>query len=123
MCCRPTQLIHDRIFVTALIYTHFIHLVAKVGDSRAVLGTAQFQTQRISAQKTKFDYGIASLSPEVRDLTISPPYEALTERTSQTGIVAFSIYLVTSKSRLLRQLQYCSFLYSDHVKENTSGEG
>ena len=38
---------------------------------------AQFNTKRITAQKTKFDYVVASLAPEyaqeVRDLVLTPP--------------------------------------------------
>lgn len=55
---------------------------------------AQFTTQGITVERTKFDYVVASLSPEfaqeVRDLILKPPFanpytvlkEALVERTA-----------------------------------------
>ncbi len=61
---------------------------------------AQFATRTITAQKTKFDYIIASLTPEfateVRDLILSPPdenpFDVLKEQLVKRT-VAFNNYL------------------------------
>ena len=94
---------------------------------------AQFQTRKISAQKTKFDYVVASLSPEVatevRDLIISPPSDdpydnlrqALIERTSQSERCRLQHLLSNQQelgdlkpTRLLRRLQ---LLLGDTARE------
>ena len=94
---------------------------------------AQFQTRKISAQKTKFDYVVASLSPvvatEVHDLIISPPSDdpydnlrqALIERTSQSERCRLQHLLSNQQelgdlkpTRLLRRLQ---LLLGDTARE------
>ena len=65
---------------------------------------AHFTTRRITAQKTRFDYVVASLSPEIateiRDLILKPPEhipynvlkEQLIKRTAPSDDAAFSNY-------------------------------
>ena len=65
---------------------------------------AQFSTRGITAQKTKFDYIVASLTPEytteVRDIILRPPETQLYDRLREELIKRTA----TSKQRRLLQL-------------------
>ena len=64
----------------------------------------QFATRGITVQKTKFEYVIASLSPEfameIRDIILKPPEEEPYDKLKQSLIQR----MVTSEQRHLQQL-------------------